>query len=233
MPRPILSAIISCCTLASFAAAQTTQPSVHDKKLIEFGWDEPNTAFMREHIAEMEKTPFDGCVFHVQYKKGDGKPGEFLWDCWGKHAFAEEDFKDALDDLKNTHFTRFTENFLRFNVTPGDVDWFDDFSAIENNAKLAAQIAREGHCRGVLFDIEQYNNKLFAYHTQKGAASKSWDQYAQQARLRGRQVMSAFQRGYPGLTIFLTFGYTLPFAQCNGNPAKHPGCRLRPPGPFP
>jgi hypothetical protein len=35
-------------------------------------------------------------------------------------------------------------------------------------------------------------------------------------------VMSAFQRGYPGLTIFLTFGYTLPLAQCQGDPAKLP-----------
>jgi hypothetical protein len=34
------------------ASAQSTQPS---KKLIEFGWDEPTTAFMKQHIAEMEK----------------------------------------------------------------------------------------------------------------------------------------------------------------------------------
>src|SRR5689334_1414081 len=35
------------------------------KRLIEFGWDEPDTAFMKKHIGEMEKTPFDGCVFHA------------------------------------------------------------------------------------------------------------------------------------------------------------------------
>ena len=36
-----------------------------EKKLIEFGWDEPDTAFMREHAAEMERSPFDGCVFQT------------------------------------------------------------------------------------------------------------------------------------------------------------------------
>ena len=35
------------------------------KRLIEFGWDEPDTAFLRGHLAELERTPFDGCVFHV------------------------------------------------------------------------------------------------------------------------------------------------------------------------
>ncbi len=33
------------------------------KKLIEFGWDEPDTAFMREQDAEMERSPFDGCGY--------------------------------------------------------------------------------------------------------------------------------------------------------------------------
>src|SRR5215475_7500249 len=78
------------------------------KKLIEFGWDEPDTAFMREHIAEMEKTPFDGCVFHVVYKNTTGSGGgDFIWDCWGTRAFTREEVKGALEDLKATKFTRF------------------------------------------------------------------------------------------------------------------------------
>jgi len=34
------------------------------KKLIEFGRS-PETAYMREHIATMEKMPFDGVVFYA------------------------------------------------------------------------------------------------------------------------------------------------------------------------
>src|SRR4051794_1307612 len=103
------------------------------KKLIEFGWDEPDTAFMRAHSAEMDQTPFDGCVFHLTYLK-DGKPtGPFVWECFGKRAFTEAELKPALDDLTMTR-SRFTENFLRFNTSPGDVDWFDDFGPAVQNA---------------------------------------------------------------------------------------------------
>ena len=34
-------------------------------------------------------------------------------------------------------------------------------------------------------------------------------------RLRGREVMQAFQKAYPGLTVFLTLGYSYPWRQMN------------------
>jgi hypothetical protein len=191
------------------------------KKLIEFGWDEPDTAFMRAHLAEMEATPFDGCVFHVN--STDEKGGHpFTWECWGKKSFTLAQLQPAIDDLKATPFHRFTDNFLRFNTTPADLDWFDDYSAIVNNAKLAAMVAHEGKCAGILFDIEQYTNPLFNYSKQRDAKTKSFAQYAGQARQRGREVMEAFQAGYPDITIFLTYGYSLPWRQCRGDVANLP-----------
>src|SRR5437899_4079998 len=123
--------ILAACSLNAADSAPT-------KKLIEFGWDEPDTAFMRQHIAEMEKTPFDGCVFHVNYVNLKPKTGggSLTWDSWDTRSFAAEEVQAALDDLKATKFTRFTDNFLRFNTSPGKIDWFDDFSAVVNNAKL-------------------------------------------------------------------------------------------------
>jgi hypothetical protein len=205
---------------AASQSAGAASPSSPEKKLIEFGWDEPDPAFMRQHVAEMEKTPFDGCVFHMDYNKADGAKGSFTWDCWGTNRFKIEDLKAALDDLKATQFDRFKHNFLRFNTTPANLDWFDDHGAVLNNARLAARVAREGNCPGLLFDIEQYNAPLFNYHKQRDAASKSWDVYAAQVRLRGRQVIESFQQGYPDLTVFLTFGYSLPWTQCKGNKDK-------------
>jgi hypothetical protein len=183
------------------------------KKLIEFGWDEPDTAFMRRHIAEMEQMPFDGCVFHITYTKPGAATGSFLSEAWGRRAFAETELKSAAEDLKATSFHRFTHNFLRFDVTPGDVDWFDDFSAILHNAALAARIAREGGCKGILFDIEQYQAPLFEYHRCRDAATNPWDAYAAQARRRGREVQQAFQGEFPGVVVFLTYGYSLPWAE--------------------
>ena len=183
------------------------------KKLIEFGWDEPDTAFLRQHIGEMERTPFDGCVFHMDYPRTNGAKGSFTWEAWGRRAFTEAELKPALADLKATRFRRFTDNFLRFNTTPAKVDWFDEYSSVLNNARLAARIAREGKCKGLLFDIEQYEGQLFDYHKQRDADRKSWEVYAAQVRQRGREVMEAFQQGYPNLTVFLTFGYSLPWTE--------------------
>jgi hypothetical protein len=42
-----------------FATTATAQ-TVPAKKLIEWGWDEPDTKFMRENISQMEQFPFDG-----------------------------------------------------------------------------------------------------------------------------------------------------------------------------
>ena len=66
--------------IAGTSIAQTTRSA---KKLIEFGWDEPDTAFMRRHIARMEQTPFDGVVFHVLSDPTNGKPGNFMNEGWG------------------------------------------------------------------------------------------------------------------------------------------------------
>jgi hypothetical protein len=191
------------------------------KRLIEFGWDEPDTAFMRRHIAQMERSPFDGCVFHVSYATPGGS---FLSGAWGRRAFSAAELAPAVADLQATPFQRFTDNFLRFNTVPGDVDWFDDLSAVLANARLAAQVARQGQAKGVLFDVEQYNAPLFTYGAQREARARGWDGYAAQVRRRGREVMEAFQDGYPDLTVFLTFGYSVPWLESQGGARPLAAC---------
>jgi hypothetical protein len=198
--------------MATSARAQTQRA----KKLIEFGWDEPDTGFMKAHVAQMERTPFDGTVFHVDYTKPNGTRARFMNECWSARTFTEAELKPAIDELTSTKFSRFTDNFLRFNVVPGDVDWFDDagFAAIVSNARLAARIARQGRSVGILFDIEQYNAPLFEYAKQRDAKTRSWEEYAAQTRKRGREVMAAFQHGCGrDLKVMLTFGYSLPLSE--------------------
>ena len=202
--------------LLSGCASVQPQAGVPPKRLIEFGWDEPDTAFMRRHITQMERSPFDGCVFHVNYATPGGPAGPFLSDAWGTRAFFAADLGPALADLQATPFQRFTDNFLRFNTVPGDVDWFDDFSAVLINARLAAQVARQGKAKGILFDVEQYQAPLFTYGSQRDTPATPWDAYSAQVRRRGREVMEAFQQGYPDLTIFLTFGYSGPWLESGG-----------------
>ena len=128
---------------------------------------------MRQHIARMRQTPFDGTVFHVNHTSAGGKRGNFTWEAWGTNVFTRAEDAGAIEDLKQTDFGPFNQNFLRFNTTPAQLDWFDDYSAVLQNAKLAANIAREGGCPGILFDIEQYDGALFDYRKQRETSDKS------------------------------------------------------------
>jgi hypothetical protein len=204
MPRILLFASFVALTFAGdpCAAGESPQPKV----LVEFGWDEPDTAFLKKHISVMQRSPFDGCVFHANGRAKDGETLNLTWRFWSRRAFTPEEFAAPKSDLATTDFGRFRHNFLRVNVTPGDVDWFDDFQTVLGNARLAAGLAREGRCAGVLLDTEAYEKNLFHYPSRVRARSRSWDEYAAQARLRGREVMESFQNGYPGLTVMLTFG---------------------------
>jgi hypothetical protein len=178
---------------------------VQHKKLIEWGWDEPDTKFMRQNIEHMEQLPFDGLVFHVNSNKGDG----LTWQMWGNRKFTPDEFDQAVGDLKETKFRRFTERFLRVNVTPGKVDWVDDleWAVVLNNFAVAAQIAKQTRCTGFMFDVEQYEGKLFEYRQQKHKATKPFVEYQQQVRQRGRAWMQEINRHFPNITILLTFGY--------------------------
>jgi hypothetical protein len=180
------------------------------RSLIEFGWDEPDTKFLRTHLAELERTPFDGCVFHVDAGVRDGKPASLTWEGWGKRTFVENDVRASRNDLRAIQPKRFTRNFLRFNCSPGDIDWFDDFAPVLANARLAASLARDGHAAGILLDTEQYQGRLFEYRSQRDAKSKPWTAYASQARRRGAELMASMQGAFPDLVVFLTFGTSLP-----------------------
>jgi hypothetical protein len=218
-PKPLVPLVV-CCLLV-FSSISIAQQPVR-KKLI--GWsNEPDTRFMREHVAEMEATPFDGCVFRLDVKDPNATT-QFSWHVWSKRTFTEAELQPALDDLKATPFKRFTHNFLRMSVTPGDVDWFDDFSSVLNNARLAARIAREGKAAGIMFDVEQYdgNHFLFSYSMQRDAKTKAFEEYAAQVRLRGRELMQALQEGYPDLHVMLTYGYCLSLTEARYH-KKHPG----------
>lgn len=186
---------------SSVAHAQT---GAQRKKLIEWGWDEPDTKFMRENVEKMERFPFDGLVFHATSSKGDN----LSWEVWGSRKFTADHFKQAVDDLKATKFNRFTDRFLRVNVTPAKVDWFDDeaWASVVNNFGVAAQVAKEGRCKGFMFDTEQYEGvTVFDYRQQKN--KKTFAEYQAKVRQRGRGWVKAVNKNYPDITILLTFGY--------------------------
>lgn len=178
------------------------------KYLIECGWDEPNPAFMRQHLAQIEASPFDGCVYHVGGDMGGGQMGAFTWNAWGRKRFPASELAEDLANLRATPFVRFRHNFLRFANSPGDLDWFDDYSSVLANLRLAASVARRGGSKGIFLDTENYKERIFAYPAQRDRKKRSFAAYSAQARRRGGEVMRAMESGYPGITVFLTLAGT-------------------------
>lgn len=219
----VLAALVVLLQPASPRAAAKVPAGVvpASKKLIEFGWDEPDPRFMRAHTAQLLASPFDGCVFHADYHTASGDSGSFTWSLWGRRRFQSRDLDAARADLRATDFGRFTERFLRVNVTPGELDWFEPHAAVMANLELAARLARDGGGPGILFDIEPYRGKLWDFAVQSRVhphtPARTWAALAAQVRRRGAEAMRALERGYPGLTVFLSLGYSWPLESTRGN----------------
>lgn len=195
-------------------ALASTWPQAHaadmrrSKKLIETGWDEPNTQTLRKNLAEIEKSPFDGVVIGVLGKSEDGTP------CSLRTAFANQPwqrswFQSAIDDLKACRFQHFTDNFFILGANPGNVDWFDDagWRTIVEHWRIAAWVARQAGVKGILFDPEPYSEPFaqFRYRSQPQADQHTFDEYCAKARQRGREVIQAVAEEYPEITLFCYF----------------------------
>lgn len=203
------------------------------KKLIQYASSSPSPVFAREHYQEMDKRPLDGTCFLLGRgadRPHAGQPWDNLsWGCWGHRYFKWEDLQHHVTDLKAAKFKRLVNNFIIMTVVPGDVDWFDDFGPVVSNYRLAARIARQvPNCKGILLDTEAYGTEKYSsmwdydgnYGRQRYSDTYTYDQYAAQARLRGREIMQAMQEEYPGLTVFITHSYTLVWLNWMRDPSR-------------
>jgi hypothetical protein len=190
--------------------AQTIGP---EKKIISGGADNRTADYVRQNIEAMERVPFDGVCINV-YTKKDGNVQPVNLRVMDPNPIRFEDFSDAIADLKATKFTRFKNNFLWVWISPDpgavSLDFFDDRSAMVNNWKVAAKIAKEGGYRGLFVDTEQYDTQWgpFAWTRVKYSSTKTQEEYAAQAKLRGTEVMCAMNDVYPDIHILWFFGYS-------------------------
>jgi len=206
-----------------------TTPQPQARKLIEWSAVEPTTAFMREHIRTMEQLPFDGLIFHL--KTNDNV--QLVWNMWSNTPFTVDQFSQEIADLEATKFERFTERFLRCNVTPGNIDWSDEeaWKVVAGNFRTAAQIVSRTGCRGIMFDTEQYDHVPFSWPhqtpeerdaaaAQRAEARKSDSQPDKKpvavavppevcslVRQRGREWIRAINSECPDITILISYAY--------------------------
>ena len=195
----LLGSLLNVLTDGNIRAAAASE--LPRKKFIEVGWDMPDTAFLRQHWQEMERTaPFDGLNFYVAVTKPDGGRADSL-KIWDGKPWQRAWFTNAVADLQSCRFTKFTDNFLRIDASPGTLDWADDaaWSNLAEKLAICAWIAREGGAKGVCLDLEGYGVKSFKFDPAK---EKSFTETSALARKRGAELMRAIAREFPNQVLF-------------------------------
>ena len=191
LPTIILLVVLSVSVPQSLFA-QSRLP----KKIVEYGWDVPYPGFIRDHIREMEKRPFEGIIFRTE---------DF------NHAFDVRPWKQAdmqgqLDTLGQIQWGKFTDNFLTlYAANKWKMDWFDDgqWKVIAENMKLFSLAVHSGKCVGICFDPEPYGDDPWVYPGPY--QDRSFEEVSAQARRRGRQLITALQEHTPQLKVLSFF----------------------------
>lgn len=189
--------------------------SASQKKFIELGWDIPDTQYLKENIQDMEKTaPFDGVMFFIRVTINNRNyDTQHPWDTnrWERAWFLK-----AVDDLKNTKFQRFTDNFIRFNATPGNIRWDDDegWKNLCEKAAICAWIIKETKLKGLAIDFESYGKPQFKYDASSGISFKECKALA---RKRGRQFIEAIAKEKQDMTILTLWLNSINFRAGNSD----------------
>ncbi len=190
------------------------------KKLIYYGWGIRDTMYVREHWREMEQMPFDGIGITVAinrqaWQKGKTDTGNQLaWNLFGPKAFHLDDFRPAIDDLKNAQWRKFTDNFLPACICSQGQDfgfnWFDGkrWQTIVNNWRVLVAIAKEGGCRGIILDPEHYGAYFFHYPSMRERVDKPFAEYVERVRRCGQELMEVTRAIFPDITILMFWGHS-------------------------
>ena len=203
------------------AAAQSTAATDRSaafvgKKVIAFGGaggpgGVPSVEHFVTHLNEMEKNwPVDGILISINPTIG-GKHLYYADEWFGGKRFDMEDFRPLIAKLKTIKPKRYANNFIRLNVIPGDVDWFDDsgWQTIVNNFTIAVRVAKATGMKGIFLDTEQYWSSQgiapLSYNNQKQRDKHSFDAYCRQAHKRGEDLGAVVGKIYPGMHLLMTY----------------------------
>lgn len=212
--------IAICVTSLTILAADAVKMDYwkpHRKKLIECSWASPDPKYLRKNIETMEKfAPYDGIRIQFDFDvvgEVDDKPFRIRNTIFGKTPWKYAWFKDVVNDLKNTKFKKFTDNFLGTTIRPGNVDWFSDsdWASVCNNFHIAAKIARETNLSGLIFDTEvvEKGKNIWDYREFEGHTQI---EFVQKARQRGREFADAIFKEYPDMKLLCFFWFSYEMA---------------------
>jgi hypothetical protein len=173
-----------------------------EKRLLAMGV--PSLQEMTDVIEAFQQTPFDGLILDIATP--NDRRG-LAWTVFGDQRVDHAQLDRLAERFSGFNWGRLTDNFLRVNIYPATVDWFDDFDAIIDNMEALARLAYQLGFGGIMLDTEQYPGvEIFDYTKQKYKNQHDYAAYDAQVFLRGQEVMRALNRGFPGISVLYTFG---------------------------
>ena len=138
-----------------------------------------------------------GVRVHLTSNGAGGVPENSTWLCWGRWRLSQSELEPAIADLVAIKSARFHHNFLRSNVTPADIDWFEDHAAEPGNRPPGVRSrARAGGCPGLL-DTEAYQRSSL---TTTGSAMRTVGPGPNTPRRQGKSVAelrTRFKKSFP------------------------------------
>lgn len=187
--------------------------SEYPKKIIQFGWDYPTISFLKEHLQQMEKRPFDGVAFSFDFK---------IYDLFDTTRYPINIFQ--LEELKSLSWHKFTHNFIRTRgQSLNGPQWLHDESwdnIVANLRNISKAVSVSG-AKGILFDPEYY------YETReknpwiwdiKYYPGRSYIQVGAVVKKRGAQFINALEYYSPEIEILSLWMLSLIHAQSTNLP---------------
>jgi hypothetical protein len=189
-----------------------------EKRLVEFSWASPNTEEYNNNMELYESGPFDG--ISVKLRKEVGGGNIFMVD---NCAAVSEEIKEREYELVKNIGEKSTleHNFLVL-YGASQMDWFsdEDWKLVEIYLRYAANLARIGKFKGILWDPEPYKpgKNPWRMSEQPDKGDRNYYDYYLQVRERGAQFIRIIQDEFPGLTIlslreFSDYQTASPFSQ--------------------
>jgi hypothetical protein len=242
MRNRILLAAARTTALLVLAASAAWPVQAQQKKAIIEGWGVPIPEQFARDVRWMEtnysQLPFAGTTIEFTYvTPGGSRTVPFRYgfagypaDYFGLLPLIRSGLQPGINFMKSVSPTRMTNNFVRFDVQPGNVDWFDNtgWAQIVQNMKDAAWAAKQAGMKGIMFDPEPYTPPYapFSYCKLPGRTNHSFAEYYDKARQRGREAMHGMVAEYPDITVHCFFlnsyqvqrGYAMPTVFGRGDP---------------
>lgn len=195
------------------------------KKLVQFGWDYPTVSFLKTHLGEMQKQPFDGVAFSFDFK---------IFDLFDTIAYPEKNFQ--FDDLPGLKWGSFTDNFIRVRAqSMNGPNWTDDkaWNNIILNVHNISKAVQLSGAKGIFFDPEYYYGALLPdknpwIYNDTLYPHMTYQEVGEYVRKRGEQFVKAIQYYKEDTKILSFYLLSLVTLQARLKPLEQTGMALYP-----